>query len=307
MKWTRAVHHLETLAQTCTDLGSRPAFSGLRVEQLWVAREILDEPHDLELVTVALVVDRPGGGGALAGRAARRPALGQRRPAGQEPGRGPVAVGRRAGVEPLTSTGPRCSGTAPTAWSRRRSPRLRPAAATPSASPRRSPPSCAAGCRTSWRSATGALRACTQTYERRRWAPGALEPHADALWRASAGYLEVRDALAALDRLTAGAPRSARLTVRHWSLSARVPARCTWVREDPWNGSRPHAPRDSGDDLSRCSPPCPSCSASCHHRTPGAVRDRLRVTTSPGRSAPSPPAASACRCRRRRRRSSSSA
>ena len=59
MKWTRAVHHLETLAQTCTDLGSRPAFAGLRVEQLWVAREILDEPHDLEFVTVALVVDLP--------------------------------------------------------------------------------------------------------------------------------------------------------------------------------------------------------------------------------------------------------
>ena len=46
-----------------------------------------------------------------------------------------------------------------------------------------------------------ALRACTQTYERRRWAPGAQEPHADALWRAAAGYLEVSDALAALDRL----------------------------------------------------------------------------------------------------------
>ena len=43
-----------------------------------------------------------------------------------------------------------------------------------------------------------ALRACTQTYERRRWAPGALEPHADALWRASDGYLDVRDALTAL-------------------------------------------------------------------------------------------------------------
>ena len=43
-----------------------------------------------------------------------------------------------------------------------------------------------------------ALRACTQTYERRRWAPGALAPHADALWRAADGYLDVRDALAAL-------------------------------------------------------------------------------------------------------------
>ena len=59
MKWTRAVHHLETLAQSCSDLGSRPAFSALRVEQLWVTGEVLDEPHDVEVVTVALVVDLP--------------------------------------------------------------------------------------------------------------------------------------------------------------------------------------------------------------------------------------------------------
>ena len=41
----------------------------------------------------------------------------------------------------------------------------------------------------------GALRECAATYEKRRWSPGKLEPVADALWRASEGYLDVINAL----------------------------------------------------------------------------------------------------------------
>jgi hypothetical protein len=40
-----------------------------------------------------------------------------------------------------------------------------------------------------------ALRACTEDYDDRRWSPGKLEPVADALWRASNGYLDVLDAV----------------------------------------------------------------------------------------------------------------
>ncbi|HZG95994.1 MAG TPA: hypothetical protein VEZ46_14905 [Mycobacteriales bacterium] len=40
-----------------------------------------------------------------------------------------------------------------------------------------------------------ALRSRTTAYEERRWAPGRLEPTADALWRVSAGYVDVVDAL----------------------------------------------------------------------------------------------------------------
>ena len=36
-----------------------------------------------------------------------------------------------------------------------------------------------------------ALAAATAEYERRRWSPGKLEPVADALWRASDGYLDI--------------------------------------------------------------------------------------------------------------------
>jgi hypothetical protein len=37
-----------------------------------------------------------------------------------------------------------------------------------------------------------ALQVATAAYEQRRFSPGKLEPVADALWRASAGYLDVR-------------------------------------------------------------------------------------------------------------------
>jgi hypothetical protein len=36
-----------------------------------------------------------------------------------------------------------------------------------------------------------ALAAATAEYDQRRWGPGKLEPYADALWRASDGYLDV--------------------------------------------------------------------------------------------------------------------
>jgi hypothetical protein len=40
-----------------------------------------------------------------------------------------------------------------------------------------------------------ALRGQTRSYEDRRWSPGKLEPAADALWRASDGYLDMLDAV----------------------------------------------------------------------------------------------------------------
>jgi hypothetical protein len=39
------------------------------------------------------------------------------------------------------------------------------------------------------------LRARTRHYEERRWSPGKLDPLADALWRATDGYLDVYDAI----------------------------------------------------------------------------------------------------------------
>jgi hypothetical protein len=39
------------------------------------------------------------------------------------------------------------------------------------------------------------LQAATDAYEKRRWSPGKLEPTADALWRASLGYLDLLRAI----------------------------------------------------------------------------------------------------------------
>jgi hypothetical protein len=200
MKWTRAVHHLETLAQSCTDLGSRPAFSSLRVEQLWVAGEVLDEPQDVETVTVALVVDLP---------------VDEVPWRSEPPGSQHWANGARLGQSPVLALWR--SAAAPV-WNHRIErpallwdstdglvPETLAALQSGRGDTVRLPPPAPAVLRGRLQDELAvsdrALRACTQTYERRRWAPGAQEPHADALWRACAGYLDVRDALAALDRL----------------------------------------------------------------------------------------------------------
>lgn len=60
MKWTRAVWHLETLAQTCADMITKPtSIFPLRVEELWAFGDVLGAQRDLDAVAVALVVDRP--------------------------------------------------------------------------------------------------------------------------------------------------------------------------------------------------------------------------------------------------------
>ena len=58
MQWTRAVHHLETLAETCAEMATRPAsIFPLPVTHLWAVGPVLDGPGELEVVEVALGVD----------------------------------------------------------------------------------------------------------------------------------------------------------------------------------------------------------------------------------------------------------
>lgn len=72
MKWSRAIHHLEELAQTCADMASRPAtIFPLRVTQLWAYGDVLtiggsansDDVSanrvNLDSLQVALTVDLP--------------------------------------------------------------------------------------------------------------------------------------------------------------------------------------------------------------------------------------------------------
>lgn len=60
MKWIRAVHHLEALAQSCAEMAEQPlSLFPLRVTQLWAVGDLLGAPRDLDVVRVALAVDLP--------------------------------------------------------------------------------------------------------------------------------------------------------------------------------------------------------------------------------------------------------
>lgn len=193
MKWSRAVHHVESLARTCADMAARPrSIFPLRVTQLWAAGDVLGPPQDLEVVTVALCVDlpvdevpwrsEPPGAGHWdnAARLGKLPVLPLWRsahaPVWNHSIQRPALVWDEAG------------GVAEEALAALREGR--------GESVRLPAPS-----DEDLRSRLGeeltvclrALRARTRDYEDRRWRPGRLEPVADALWRASDGYLDVLD------------------------------------------------------------------------------------------------------------------
>jgi hypothetical protein len=196
MKWVRAVHHVESLAQTCAEMATRPAsIFPLRVTQLWAAGDILGPPHDdLEWVTVALCVDLPPD--AVAWR-------------GEPPGAQHWANATRLAKNPVVAFWR--SAHAPVwnhfidrpvlVWDQEdgvreevvkalqegRGETLRPAAPAPGELRARLEQELAVSLR--------AFRASVQDYDDRRWKPGKLEPVADRLWRSSDGYLDVLDAL----------------------------------------------------------------------------------------------------------------
>src|SRR5438477_8865655 len=60
VKWSRAVHHVEALADSCAEMAGRlSSIVSLRVTQLWAVGDVLGPPRELEHVTVALCVDLP--------------------------------------------------------------------------------------------------------------------------------------------------------------------------------------------------------------------------------------------------------
>ena len=196
VKWSRAVHHLESLAQSCAHMATQPtAIFPLRVTQMWAVGDILGPERDLDVVTVALCVDlaveevawwsEPTGAQhwANASRLAKNPILPWWRSA-----HGPVwnhRIDRPALVWEDDATGVREETLAAVREGRGEEFRI-PA---PTAEELRT------RLQDELRVSLQALRARTQEYEDRRWRPGRLEQAADALWRASGGYLDIRDAV----------------------------------------------------------------------------------------------------------------
>lgn len=205
MKWDRAVHHVESLAHTCADMATRPAsIFALRVTQLWATGAALGPPRDLEWVDVALCVDlpvdelawmtQPHGAEhwANATRLAKNPVVAFWRsthaPVWNHHIERPALVwddtdGVREDVIAALRAGDgeavRIGGPTDEEFRVRMEQELAVS--------------------------FGVLRQCTEEYTRRRWAPGKIQPVADALWRASEGYVDVKAALdARAGRTTTG-------------------------------------------------------------------------------------------------------
>jgi hypothetical protein len=192
MKWTRAVSHLESFAQTCADMATRPAtIFPLRVTQLWAFDGILGPVGDIDDVSVVLGVDLPADDvswlsepsgshhWAMATRLTKNPLRpfwrSMHAPVWNHRIVSPVLVWDNTdGVAEETLTAIRgghiVRATPPT------TDELRDRLAD------------------EVRISLAALRDRTNKYDDRRWKPGKMEPVADALWQASDGYLDVLDA-----------------------------------------------------------------------------------------------------------------
>jgi hypothetical protein len=204
VNWTRAVHHLDALARSCADMATRPAtIFPLRVRQLWAVGDLLGPARDdLDSITVALCVDRPevpwlseppgAQHWANATRMAQNPVIAWWRSADE-----PVwnhRIDRPALVWDAES------GVAEDALAAIRDGKGESVrSAAPDGATYRA--RLARELEVSLRS----LRDQSREYDDRRWRPGKLEPIADALWRASDGYLDV---LKAAGEAAAGRSRS---------------------------------------------------------------------------------------------------
>lgn len=191
MKWSRAVHHLDELADACADIAGRPVtIFPLRVTQLWAFGDVLTSHDDLDSLQVALVVDLPTEDVAWfthpagaehwshATRLSKNPVVAlwrsQRAPVWNHHIRRPLLIwDESAGVATGALSALR-DGTADA---------LRLPAPTPEELNSRLEAELVASHR--------ALEIATAAYERRRFSVGRLEPVADVLWRASQGYLDV--------------------------------------------------------------------------------------------------------------------
>jgi hypothetical protein len=197
VKWSRAVTHLSELADRCGQAAASPV-RVLPVTSLWVFGGLLGPVRDLEVVEVALAVDlppqlvpwlgRPVGAQHWAAmtRMDKNPVVGRWRS-------DRVPVWNHSVVRPLLvwdAAGGRRDPVVEAVSAGRAEP-LRPSAPSPAELAER--------LRAELAVSLGALRRSTREYDDRRWRPGTLTAVSDALHDASAGYLDVLDAL---ERLT---------------------------------------------------------------------------------------------------------
>lgn len=191
MKWSRAVHHLEVLASECARMAELPTtIFPMQVTSLWAYSAVLTSRDDLDCLRVVLSVDLPVEAVAWfcpplgaehwshAARLTNNPVVAMwrstRAPLWNHDIRGPLLIWDETSGVAVDALSALRDGTAeglrlpePTAEELRS--RLQAELAV------------------SLRN----LESTTAAYEERRFDRGKLEPVADALWQASAGYLDV--------------------------------------------------------------------------------------------------------------------
>lgn len=197
MRRSRAIHHLEELAHTCADLAQRPAtIFPMRVSALWTFAEMLGGRDDLDSVPVVLSVDLPveelawlcaPAGAEHWSHAAglpQRPVVAIWRSTGAPVWnhriRRPLLIWDEHGVHPESGEAANDGLSA-----------LREGTEQTLRLPEPTPAEMASRLEAELALSVRALESTAASYEQRRFSPGRLEPVADALWRASAGYLDV--------------------------------------------------------------------------------------------------------------------
>jgi hypothetical protein len=199
MKRSRALHHLRALAEACVTMSDRPtSIFPLRVVGLWAAGEVLEPRETVDALVVALQVDVPAGStpwlcppsGAMhwanAVRLQKLPVVAHWRST-------EAPVWNHELVRPLLVWSAR-NGVSDPALAALSDPDVAALEVL------RGPATTAAELHDRLvderRIARATVRERSADYQQRRWAPGRLEPVADALADAVQGWLDLEEALA---------------------------------------------------------------------------------------------------------------
>jgi hypothetical protein len=191
MKWSRAVHHLEELANACADMALLPtSVFPLHVTQLWAYGDVLTSRDDLDWLRVVLAVDLPVDEVAWF----CPPAGAEHWSNATRLSKNPVVATWRSTRAPLWNhriRGPLLIWDEPDGIRTDALSALRDGTAEGLRQPEPTQHQMHSRLETELAVSLRALESATTAYEQRRFSPGKIGPVADALWRASQGYLDV--------------------------------------------------------------------------------------------------------------------
>jgi hypothetical protein len=194
VNWARAVHHVEAAAEECQRLHGLPPVSvPVQVTQLWAIGDVLGQPRDLEVVTVALSVDLPVD--EVPWRS-QPPAAEHLLKMTRLP-KNPVRVRWRSARAPVWNheiRRPLLVWEASIGLIEEAIMALGQGHGEAAGLPDPTPEELTARVERELAISLAALRARAADYEARQWGPTKLGPTADALWHAAEGYLDLLDA-----------------------------------------------------------------------------------------------------------------